>query len=132
MRVPGGHYYFRGMVSVKLIYFLFPVVILVAGIILHITSKVKINSLYGFRTKTSSKNQQTWEYCNKLCAKILILIGISSIVIILVFGNVQSMFWQMFTFGEFVNVLDIIVVLLCIPVINFSCRKKFPDLFHRE
>ena len=48
-----------------LVFCIVPIVSLIAGIILLKTASVKINSFYGFRTKTSTRNKQTWEYYNR-------------------------------------------------------------------
>ncbi len=114
----------------KLAFFLLPVVLIVAGIILLIAPTVKINSIYGFRTKTSSKNEHTWRYCNRLCAKILIVVGVVSVITICVTGKVTTVVLGLFSIGEIVNILAIGVVLLSIPIVNYSCKKKFPELFH--
>jgi hypothetical protein len=35
-----------------------------------------------------------------------------------------------FSIGEIVNILAIGVVILSIPVVNYSCKKNFSELFH--
>lgn len=114
----------------RLGFFILPVVLIVAGIILLITPKVKINSIYGFRTKTSSKNEHTWRYCNRLCAKILIVVGVASVIIICTTAKMTTVALALFSIGEIVNILAIGIVLLSIPIVNYSCKKKFPELFH--
>lgn len=82
--------------------FILPVVFIAAGMILLFTSTVKINSIYGFRTKTSSKNEHTWKYCNQLCAKIMITTGAVSIVALCRATKVKTS--GMFSIGEIVNI----------------------------
>ncbi|MCI6676419.1 MAG: SdpI family protein [Clostridiales bacterium] len=116
----------------KFAFFILPVILIVAGIILHITSAVKINSIYGFRTKTSSKNEHTWKYCNKLCAKILIVVGVAAVIAICVTAKATMLVLGLFSIGEIVNILAISAVLLSIPLVNYSCKKKFSELFHNN
>lgn len=110
-----------------LVFCIVPIVSLIAGIILLKTASVKINSFYGFRTKTSTRNKQTWEYCNRLCAAILIAIGAISTILVIAFHKVTTLFLGIFEFGELVNIIVIAIILLSIPVINFLCKRKYPD-----
>ena len=102
-----------------------PIVSFIAGIILWKTVSVKINSFYGFRTKTSTRNKQTWEYCNRLCAVTLIALGSISTILVIVFRNMNTLFLGVFEFGELVNIIVISIILLSIPVINRLCKRKY-------
>lgn len=113
----------------RLAFFILPVVLIVAGMILLTTSKAKINSIYGFRTKTSSKNEHTWEYCNRLCAKILIVAGVASVIAICATAKMTTVVLGLFSIGEIVNILAMGIVFFSIPIVNYSCQKKFPELF---
>lgn len=110
-------------------YFIAPIVVIIAGIILLNTSKVKINSIYGFRTKTASKNQQTWEYCNRLCAKILIIMGAVFGIVVFVTKEMTVVFLGGISAGELVNILLAFSILPSIPIVNYCCKRKFPELF---
>ncbi|MBW7890105.1 MAG: SdpI family protein [Chitinophagaceae bacterium] len=59
---------------------------LIGGITIYYPPK-KINNIYGYRTKASMRNQQTWEEGNRYCSKqvlycglILLTIGILSVL----------------------------------------------------
>lgn len=119
-------------VSMNIGYFIAPVVVIIAGIILLLTSKVKINSFYGFRTKTASKNQQTWEYCNRLYAKILIVIGTIFTIIVFITKDMTVDFLGRINAGEFVNILLAFSILPPIPIVNCCCKRKFPELYHNN
>ena len=105
-----------------------PIVSFIAGIILLKTANVKINSFYGFRTKTSTRNKETWEYCNRLCAITLIALCLISTILVFVFRNMNTLFFGVFEFGELVNIIVIAIILLSIPVINCLCKRKYPDM----
>ena len=111
-----------------LVFCIVPIVSLIAGIILLKTASVTINSFYGFRTKTSTRNEQTWKYCNRLCAGTLITVGAVSTILIIAFHKERALFWGMFEFGELVNIIVVAILLLSIPVINYLCKKKYPDV----
>ena len=111
-----------------LVFCIVPIVSLIAGIILLKTASVKINSFYGFRTKTSTRNKQTWEYCNRLCAATLIAVGAISTILVIAFHKVTTLFFGVFEFGELVNIIVIAILLLSIPIINYLCKRKYPDI----
>ena len=106
-----------------MIYFILPVICFLFGILLNAKPDMKNNSLFGFRTKTSSVNEDTWKYCNALCAKFLLFIGIVSITAVLA---VRSMTVKIFGLlpVELVHVAMIIAILAEIPIINYLCKKN--------
>lgn len=116
--------------SSQIAYCLLPVISLVFGIVLLNKSATEINSVFGFRTKASSKSPQTWEYCNKLCAKVLIVVGSIAMIVIAVFNNISNLLFGIFEVGEMVNIIVIMAVLISIPIVDIRCKKKFPDLFY--
>jgi len=64
---------------IDIIKFLVPTgIIVIVAIIFMLFPPKKINSLYGYRTPHSMKNQQTWEEANKYSAKLLLLTGLIS------------------------------------------------------
>jgi len=116
--------------SSQIAYCLLPVISLVFGIVLLNKSATEINSVFGFRTKASSKSPQTWEYCNKLCAKVLIVVGSIAMIVIAVFNNISNLLFGIFEVGEMVNIIVIVAILISIPIVDNRCKKKFSDLFY--
>lgn len=57
---------------------------LIAGLLLKFRPPKKINSLYGFKTKATSKNQETWDYGHKICANTLLVYSAFSILLFLI------------------------------------------------
>lgn len=110
------------------IYLITPVVIIIAGVVLHFTANVNINSLYGFRTKTSSASKETWEYCNKLCAKFLIITGAAAAAALFIAGDTRLFG---FHWGDIISLSMVAVILVSIPIINGCCKRKFPELFKK-
>ena len=69
-------------------------IILIVGLISYYFPPKKINDLYGYRTASSKKNQQTWDVANRFSAIYSIKAGIVILVaslIVRVLGNI--MFW---------------------------------------
>lgn len=112
----------------KYSYYILPITLIVMGIIQHI-SAVKINSIFGFRTRVSSKDERTWKFCNKLCAKILTVVGTVAVIILCVITKIPNFVLNLSITGEIVNVLSISFVIFSIPIVNYRCKKTFPELF---
>ena len=59
--------------------FLIPILIgltfVIAGIIMIIIPPKKINSLYGYRTSSSMKSQERWDFSQKYAAQVLVKFG---------------------------------------------------------
>ncbi|WP_234117300.1 SdpI family protein [Clostridium hydrogenum] len=53
----------------------------IGGLIFKIFPPKKINGVYGYRTNTSMKNQDTWKVAQKYSANSMIILGIVCIVL---------------------------------------------------
>jgi uncharacterized membrane protein len=58
-----------------------PVILVISGTITLIFPPRKINLIYGFRTKRAMKSQEGWDYANKLTGKILLIMGMITLVL---------------------------------------------------
>lgn len=112
-----------------MVYYILPIVFLVSGIILLVKPDCETNSLYGFRTKTSSVNEHTWKYCNILCAKILICIGVISIIAVSVVKSMHVKVFDLLSPPEIVHIIMAFAILASIPYVNHRCRKRFPEYY---
>ncbi len=110
----------------NLIYLIAPLIFIITGIIMLV---IPTNEIFAFKTRTASKCPETQVFCNKLCARILIVAGAVSAVAVLLTGRVTVTFLGGISAGEFVNLLLAGIVLVSIPVVNFCCKKRFPELF---
>ena len=87
----------------------------------------EINSIYGYRTKRSTRNIDTWNYANKLCGKIMFIMGIiitipTIIVEVLYYGK------ELEAVSIVVNIIvgiQLILMLSMIPFVEYSLNKKF-------
>ncbi|WP_152971415.1 SdpI family protein [Lacinutrix algicola] len=57
------------------------IVFIIVGFIMYKFPPKKINSLYGYRTAASMKNQQNWDFAQVYSAKKMIVIGIIMLLI---------------------------------------------------
>ncbi|MCM1166981.1 MAG: hypothetical protein NC299_12575 [Lachnospiraceae bacterium] len=109
-------------------FLLVPIIVVVTGVIMLI---MPTSTVFAFRTRTASKSPETQEYCNRLSGAILTAAGAAAEFAVLLTGRMSARIFGLST-GEFANALLAGVVLLSIPIVNFSCRKKFPELFKKE
>ena len=50
-------------------------ILLIAGFLLYKFPPKRINILYGYRTKSSMRNQETWDFSQRICAKVSMKAG---------------------------------------------------------
>ena len=68
----------------EILILLSPIINLLGGVLLYIYVPAKPNSIYGYRTKNSMKNEKTWKFANKYSSKIAIIYSIVLLIISLV------------------------------------------------
>lgn len=56
--------------------FLYPVTLIIVGKLFLAKAPKDINDLFGYRTKRSSKNQETWDFAHKYFGEIAFKLGI--------------------------------------------------------
>lgn len=62
-------------IFMSVVLLLIPSVMLLFGRIWKKRPPAEINDLYGYRTRRSMKNRQTWEFAHQVCAKIWSRLG---------------------------------------------------------
>lgn len=65
----------------EILILLSPIVNLLGGVLLYMHAPSKPNSIYGYRTKNSMKNEKTWEFSNKYSSKLGIIYSIVLLII---------------------------------------------------
>jgi uncharacterized membrane protein len=55
---------------------LIPITMLVVGIFWRRHAPKSINSIYGFRTAMSMKNQETWDFAHACCSRVWLICGL--------------------------------------------------------
>lgn len=56
--------------------FVIPLIMIIFGLLFDKSAPSRINRMYGYRTKMSMKNQETWQFAHKLCGQVWKRIGL--------------------------------------------------------
>lgn len=99
-----------------------PLLLLLSIVFKHFPPK-KINYLYGYRTKRSMKNQETWDEANRYSPNLMILVSIITTLL-------QGIFY--FTLGPkyaigIATAVMVVLVLITIPMTENHLKKNFDN-----
>lgn len=108
---------------------LIPAILIGFGSLFKNSTPVSINALFGYRTRRSTKNQETWEFANKLWGKMAWKWGIWTLIdtiaaMIAVFPASDDVIANV---GMIVMFLQLGVILLTIPVVENALKKEFDE-----
>jgi len=97
--------------------------LLLLSIVFKLFPPKKINYLYGYRTKRSMKNQETWDEANKHSINLMIPIGIITTLL-------QGIFY--FTLGPkyavaIATAIMVVLLLITIPLTENHLKKNFDN-----
>ena len=105
---------------------LIPALVLVFGVWMRVRPPKRINGVFGYRTRMSRKNEQTWQFAHRICGKIWIVLGS---VMLAVCTAVQipllrdtarlTRVTQVMSFGQ------IALILLSVAGVERALRKHF-------
>ena len=103
-----------------------PVLVLLFGILLR-KHPPEPNGLFGYRTKRSMRNAQTWRFAQAYLAKLWIPTGA---VMLAVSAAVTAVFWDKDpnAFGksvEWISYAQIAIMVLTIPLTEQALKKEF-------
>lgn len=108
---------------------LVPLTLMFFGCLFYYRPPKKINSIYGYRTKMSCKNQQTWDFAHRYCGKLWVLVGI--VTSQLSFACMRMvMYADVDTIGIWGGVLvtvQCVLLILTIPLTERALRKNFDE-----
>jgi uncharacterized membrane protein len=82
-----------------------------------------INSLYGYRTKSSMKSKEAWNFAQKYSAKISIWIG----TIMILLGIVSFLF--PIISNDFQVLISLLIIFISVGLLIFSTEKKLKQKF---
>lgn len=108
---------------------LIPGLVLLFGAILRKKTPREINAVFGYRTRRSIQNQETWDFAQRYLAKIwmpagAVMLAVSAAAAILFFRK------DLHTFGVAVEVLTYVqlaAVLLSIPLTEHALKREFDE-----
>jgi uncharacterized membrane protein len=93
-------------------------IILIVGYAMKRFPPKRINSLYGYRTAASMKNQQTWDEANNYSAKLMIKAGLVAILPGLIMAALIPIKY------EFVMAIAAILAVIGITITLLVCTEK--------
>lgn len=120
---------FMGKIMVGL--FIGPIILLLSGLLLLLFPPKNRNYIYGYRTRLSSKTQQTWDFANKLAAKLLVGMGSVSLVLaIIALGAIAKLPNNLLERAYSIAVpLSAVVFLLLLLMLVFIVQVKLKKMF---
>ena len=106
-----------------LLQFMIGPLLLLLSIVFKLFPPKKINYLYGYRTKRSMKNQETWDEANRYSPNLMILVSIITTLL-------QGIFY--FTLnpknaGAIATWVMVVLLLLIFPLTENHLKKMFND-----
>lgn len=95
--------------------------VLLVSVITILYPPKEINSLYGYRTKSSMKNKQTWNEANRYSSRLMLVVSIIAIIIsalVVYFFKTEK--------AVLVSVITtLLLVVAVIPITEWHLKKKF-------
>lgn len=106
---------------------LVPLTMIVLGNIFFRKAPKVINSVYGYRTSMSMKNQETWKFAHNYCGKIWRVIGwivfvIALVVMMTVFGKSED---EVGGIGTYLIIFQTVCLIIPIFPTERALRKNF-------
>ncbi len=100
-------------------------IFLIVGIITLIFKPKKINSFYGYRTTSSMKSQERWDFAQRYSAKELIKMGLLMVIIGSAVGLLLNPNKQLS--AGITVVLILLAAILLIMRVEFAIKRKFKE-----
>lgn len=108
---------------------LLPMIMIIAGRMMWKHPPKEINSIYGYRTKLSRMNQDTWkfahEYCGRLWWKLGVIMLVPTILIFIPF--IHDSAGTIGTIGLIPCVMQCIVMIISVVFTEFALKRTFTD-----
>ena len=97
-------------------------VFLFAGLLMFVFPPKKINYLYGYRTSSSMKNIERWNFAQKLSSKLMVICGI----LLLVTGFIGVILFPNQTAINIIGIIESILLTIFLFIkTEIDLKKKF-------
>ena len=111
-----------------------PLLMLFVAIIFLKKTPNSINPVYGYRSRRSMKNLETWKFAHYLCAKIwlfasLILLPLTILSMLLVLNKSQDTVGLV---GQIILYLQIAIMILSIIPVEIALKRTFDENGNRK
>lgn len=108
---------------------LIPIIMTIAGNSMRLGKFKTINSIVGYRTRRSMKNQQTWDYAHRECGLLWrrwgsTMLVLTVIAMLLFMGEDTD---HIGVVGSVITVLQMIPLFLSIAIVEKKLREKFDE-----
>ena len=106
---------------------LVPVTMMLFGCLFYYRPPKNINGIYGYRTKRSMKNSQTWAFAHHYCGKVWVLAGIVTsqfsltCMRLVTYADVDTIGIR----GGILVMVQCVILVLTIPITERALRKNF-------
>lgn len=108
---------------------LLPIIMIVAGKMMWKHCPKEINGVYGYRTKRSGINKDTWnyahEYCGRLWWKSGLVMLVMTIIVFLPFINSSDK--SIGTVGLFPCIIQCIIMIATVFITEHALKKTFTE-----
>lgn len=111
-----------------------PVVMIGFGRYFMKTAPREINTLFGYRTARSMKNQDTWVFAHKYCGKIwsvtgLVMLPVTLVLMLLIYGKSEDTIGLV---GGAITFAQIIPLIVAIVPTERALKKNFDENGNRR
>lgn len=108
---------------------LIPIIMIIVGNSMRLGKFKTINSIVGYRTRRSMKNQQTWDYAHRECGLLWrrwgsTMLVLTVIAMLLFMGEDTD---HIGVVGSVITVLQMIPLFLSIAIVEKKLREKFDE-----
>ena len=104
-----------------------PLLMIIFGKVMYQHTPKTINSIYGYRTKMSMKNKETWQFAHNCCGKLWVKIGyimlVPTIIVQLPFINSNPNIIG--TIGGVISIFQIAALLYSIVLVEKGLKINF-------
>lgn len=106
-----------------IICFLIPITMIILGIRWRKNPPKSMNYFYGFRTKRSMKNKDTWRFAHLHQSKLLLVSGILTIIVLLFLMFILKE--QFVKYVVFIIMAEILLQIMLIPITENKLKRTF-------
>lgn len=101
------------MSSIIIVDIVITLLLLISGMILYVFPPKQVNSILGYRTKRSMKNQESWDCANKFAGKIMMFFGVIYFVVV-------GVLYLVFLKKGFLQTNENTIIIICVLLFVIS------------
>lgn len=106
---------------------LIPLLMVIAGRMMYRHTPKSINGIYGYRTKMSMKNEETWKFAHDYCGRLWQKAGLAALVLsaVVQFPFLRASEAVVGTVGGIISFAQVILLLCTILPVERALRANF-------